>query len=237
MSTAEPKRVLIVDDDPGLLRLIQKTLAREGFFCTPASSGAEAIRLVESAAVDLLLLDLKLQDTNAGEFIERLALIGRRIPFVIITGQGDERVAVDMMKRGALDYVVKDSNFLEFLPTVVGHAIAQIERESRLAVAERTVKENERRFRETLDAMMEGCQTVGFDWRYLYVNDAAARHGRRPVSELLGRTMMEVYPGIERTPMFLELAECMKSRSSRNLENEFHYGDGDSAWFQLSIMP
>ena len=237
MSTSAPKRLLIVDDNPGLSRLMQKTLTREGFSCTNASSGGEAIRIVESAAFDLLLLDLKTRDMNAGELIEKMASIGRRTPFLIITGHGDERAAVEMMKRGALDYVVKDGNLLEFLPTVVEHAIAQIERESRLAVAESAVKENDRRLRETLDGMMEGCQTLGFDWRYLYVNEAAARHGRRAIGELLGRTLMEVYPGIESTPIFGKLSECMKSRTSRKLENEFQYGEGDSAWFQLSVQP
>lgn len=237
MPSSAPKRLLIVDDDPGLSRLIQKSLTREGFFCAIATSGGEAIRILECESVDLLLLDLKLQDTSAAEFIEKLAPMGRRTPFLIITGQGDERMAVDMMKRGALDYVVKDRNFLQFLPTLVHHAIAQIKRENRLSVAESAVIEKERRYRETLDAMMEGCQTLGLDWRYLYVNEAAARHGRRPPSELLGRTIMEVYPGIESTPIFLELAKSMKDRTPRNLENAFHYGDSDSAWFQLSVQP
>jgi PAS domain S-box-containing protein len=237
MAAPEPKRLLIVDDDPGLLRLIQKILLREGFSCKTASSGSGALKLLENSPVDLLLLDLKLQDTNAVDFMDKLVSNGLQIPFVIITGQGDERVAVDMMKRGALDYVVKDANFIEFLPTVVTHAISQIERENRLSLAEIAVQESERRFRETLDGMMEGCQTLGFDWHYLYVNEAAARHGRRRMDELLGRTIMEVYPGIEKTTLFSKLSECMEKRTRCNLENEFHYGDGESAWFQLSVQP
>src|SRR5581483_994059 len=86
-----------------------------------------------------LLLDLKLQDMEGRELVSRLAGSGRTVPFIIITGQGDERVAVDMMKRGARDYLVKDVDFLQFVPQVVRHALEQIETEHRLAAAEERV--------------------------------------------------------------------------------------------------
>ena len=61
------------------------------------------------------------------------------------------------------------------------------------------------RLTATLNAIQEGVQVVGFDWRYLYVNDAVCKHGRRPREELLGRTMQECYPGIDETAMFRSL--------------------------------
>src|SRR5262249_29985908 len=64
------------------------------------------------------------------------AASGRSLPFIIITGQGDERVAVEMMKRGALDYLVKDAQFTEVMPAVVQRALAQIETEKRLRAVE-----------------------------------------------------------------------------------------------------
>ncbi len=83
-----------------------------------------------------MLLDLKLPDYHGKGLLDLLADISRAVPFIIITGQGDERVAVDMMKRGALDYLVKDAEFLEFLPAVVQRSLAQLDRETRLAAAE-----------------------------------------------------------------------------------------------------
>lgn len=99
------------------------------------------------------------------------------------------------------------------------------------------LRKSESRYRELLDAMAEGYQIIGFDHRYQYVNDAAARHGRRAKEELLGRTMMEAYPGIEATPMFSELRRCMNDRASAVIDNEFAYPDGSSAWFSLSMQP
>lgn len=103
--------------------------------------------------------------------------------------------------------------------------------------AEEALKASEARFRGTLESMMEGCQIIGFDWRFRFVNPAAAKHGRSTVEALLGRTMMEVYPGVETTPMFGRLQQCMNERTAQQLENEFTYPDGSKGWFQLLIQP
>lgn len=90
--------------------------------------------------------------------------------------------------------------------------------------------------RKIIDHLQEGCQIIGKDWTYLYVNDTVARHGRKTREELLGRTMMDVYPGIETTPMFETLRRCMEGGASERLINEFTFDDGAKGWFQLSVM-
>lgn len=132
--------ILLVDDDPGLTRLIRRALAREGHETHAVGSAQEAAEWLAQNQADLLLLDLKLPDGEGSNVISSVAESGRIVPFVVITGQGDERVAVDMMKRGALDYLVKDAHFLEFLPTVVRRALAQIEKEKLLAAAEEELR-------------------------------------------------------------------------------------------------
>lgn len=135
--------ILVVDDDRGLARLMEKKLQREGFSTASAASFQEAVDWLADRQPDLMLLDLKLEDIGGQELIDHLMTEGRSIPFVIITGQGDERVAVAMMKRGAMDYLVKDVDFLEFLPEVVKRALRQLERDRKLADAEdRLRKEN-----------------------------------------------------------------------------------------------
>jgi len=103
--------------------------------------------------------------------------------------------------------------------------------------AQEALRESEEFYRRTLDNMLEGCQIIGFDWRYRYVNDAAARDGRKPKGALLGHTMMEVYPGIETSDLYAVLQRCMAERSSHQLENEFVFADGARGWFQLSVRP
>jgi PAS domain S-box-containing protein len=92
-------------------------------------------------------------------------------------------------------------------------------------------------FSAIMDDLIEGCQIVDHSWRYLYVNNTVVHQGRRSREELLGRTMMEMYPGIERTPMFALLRECMETRAARRMDNEFLYPDGSRGWFELRFNP
>src|SRR5258706_3923627 len=91
--------------------------------------------------------------------------------------------------------------------------------------------------RSSLDSLTEGCQIVDRHWRYVYLNPAAAHHGGRTVDELEGRTMVDEYPGIERTPMFDALRRAMETREPAEMENEFAGADGESKWFQLVVKP
>jgi PAS domain S-box-containing protein len=103
-------------------------------------------------------------------------------------------------------------------------------------LGEEALRESEARYRNTLDSMMEGCQIIGHDWRYLYVNNVAARHSRRPATEFLGRTLMETSPGVESTPLFAAIRRCLKERSAEQLETTILYPDGTSAAFQMGVQ-
>lgn len=103
--------------------------------------------------------------------------------------------------------------------------------------AESAVLESELRYHRILDAMMEGCQIIDFDWRYVYVNEVAARQGKREPHELFDHTMMEMYPGIEQTELFAVLKECMESRQPKRMDNKFVFPDNSVGWFDLSVQP
>ncbi len=101
----------------------------------------------------------------------------------------------------------------------------------------KTLQNAEKRYRTTLDNMMEGCQIIGYDWQYLYLNEVAISHSRKKREELLSHTMMNVYPGIENTDLFIKLKDSMEQRVPFKMENEFHYPDGTKKWFNLNIEP
>jgi PAS domain S-box-containing protein len=155
-----------------------------------------------------------------------------------VVGAGNLSHRIGMSSRDELgDLASSFDNMTERLQFVtVSKDALQLEVEERKK-AEQALRRQEKRYHGTLDGMLEGCQIIGFDWRYVYVNDAAARHGRRARDELLGYTMMEMYPGIENTDMFVRLQQCMTDRTSHRMENEFTYSDGTKSWFELSIQP
>jgi len=102
---------------------------------------------------------------------------------------------------------------------------------------EKASKEVENRLQVSLDSMIEGCQIIDYDWRYRYVNEAVAKQGRKKKEELLGYTMMQAYPGIDRTEMFNNLRNCMTNRVPHQMENEFTFPDGSKGWFELRMEP
>ena len=89
---------------------------------------------------------------------------------------------------------------------------------------------------EVLDNLFEGCQIIGYDWRYLYVNDAAVKQGKTTKKELLGKNMMEAYPSIKKTRMFSQLRRCMSKRIPACIETEFTYPNGKKGWLDLCVQ-
>jgi signal transduction histidine kinase len=145
--------ILVVDDDEGLLVLIEGALRAEKWNVATATSGADALAWLQKNSADLLLLDLKLHDIGGREFISALADAGWSVPFIVITGQGDERVAVDMMKRGALDYLVKDVKFIDVVPTVVRRVLDHLARGRKLAGAEESLRKRVEELTAILNAV------------------------------------------------------------------------------------
>ena len=88
-----------------------------------------------------------------------------------------------------------------------------------------------------LENLIEGYQVIDPEYRYVYLNDIVAAQARRPAAELIGRTMMECFPGIEHTTMFACLRRTMLERTHHRLENEFTYPDGSQGWFELRFVP
>jgi PAS domain S-box-containing protein len=185
---AKQPTILIVDDDRGLLRLIERALRREGFGTATAGSGREALTWLGKNRADLLLLDLKLQDLEGKDLIRQLAELQIAIPFIIITGQGDERVAVEMMKSGARDYLVKDVEFLQFVPEVVRNVLDQIETERRLAAAEEQVNLVQSVVEQGFSAVLIASRDLP-DPRILYINPSFSQLSGFSPEQVVGRPL------------------------------------------------
>ena len=136
----------------------------------------------------------------------------------------------------------KDEEKLKYLNTkLIEHekqlSLANAKLERRVDERTASLAKSEERFRTTLENLIEGCQIIDHQYRYIFLNDSAAKQGRNPKEKLLDNTMMEMYPGIEMTEMFLKLKTCMDNRVSQKMENEFIYPDGSTNWFYLNMEP
>jgi PAS domain S-box-containing protein len=143
--------VVVAEDDEGLRRVVCKRLERHGLTTFGAESGADAIAALRQHPDCLLLLDYLLPDVDGRQFLDKLKAIGVVVPFVVMTGHGDERIAVEMMKLGARDYIVKQADFTDLLVPVVERVLAQVATEQRLTQAEQALRDSEVKYRMLMD--------------------------------------------------------------------------------------
>ena len=150
--------ILLVEDNERLSQLIKKNLERVGYQTEFTTNGATAIEKIREGEKSLLLLDYQLPDMNGKELIEELIESENLLPFIVITGQGDEKVAVEMMKLGARDYIIKDTALLDLLPQVIERVGGQLEIERQLARTEIRLHEREC----SLSALMENLPGMAY---------------------------------------------------------------------------
>lgn len=102
-------RVLVIDDEPDLVELLNFTLRQAGFEVESAASGAAGLRAIEAQLPDLLVLDLMLPDLSGGEVCRRLraAPSTRELPILMLTARSEEIDRVVGFELGADDYVAK----------------------------------------------------------------------------------------------------------------------------------
>ncbi|HSV88464.1 MAG TPA: response regulator [Bacteroidales bacterium] len=153
--------ITVIEDDIGLNQVIQKTLAKEGYLCQGFVTAKNALDwLVNNPNIyTLLLIDYILEDTNGREFIQSARSKGVDAPFIIITGHGDERVAVEMMKLGAIDYLIKDQNFLNLIGAVIQQAVNQLSTQKQLKESQQALRISENKYR----SIFENIQDVYFE--------------------------------------------------------------------------
>ncbi len=110
-------RILVVDDEPAIVRAVRTNLARHGFQVKTATSGAEALEAYAARRPDLILLDLGLPDTDGLTIISTLRTHSS-VPIVVLSVRGEERDKVAALDRGADDYLTKPFGIDELLARI-----------------------------------------------------------------------------------------------------------------------
>ena len=194
------RRVYVVEDDALYRAVLVKLLEKAGFVVQGFDCGANALVAIESNPDAVLLLDQQLPDMSGDALISALSTKGIKIPFIIMTGQGNERLAADMIKLGAADYLVKDHDLQDILPEVVDKAFRTVEVEHLLRSAEEALRESERRFRQIFSGV--GSVAIrGFnaDGTIVFWNSAAAQLYGYTQSEAIGESVFALlYPEEDR---------------------------------------
>lgn len=114
------KKVLYVEDDVALARLLQKRMERVGYEITIANTAEEALLDLKKNNFDLILLDYNLPGMTGTEFLKKIPL-QEYPPVIVLTASGDEKIALEALENGAADYAIKDASqiYLDLLPAIM----------------------------------------------------------------------------------------------------------------------
>ncbi|MCH7858482.1 MAG: PAS domain S-box protein [Candidatus Marinimicrobia bacterium] len=186
-----PRSVLVVEDDEGLNSLAQKALRKAGYDTEGVFNGAAAIEGVAAKPEVVLLLDIKLPDMTGKEIINTLRERNSLVPFIVMTGHGDEKTAVEMMKLGAGDYLVKGLDLVDHLPGVFRRLFHELDTDRQLRAAEEALRESEEKHRTLFETMVQGVVYQSADGQIISANHAAERILGLTLDQMQGRTSMD----------------------------------------------
>ena len=190
--------ILVVEDDEGLSRLIAKSLKTIDVNVEVVHSGADAIDWIADNSPLITLMDYRLPDMTARQILENLKDRNIDFPFIVMTGHGDEKVAVEMMKAGARDYIVKQGQFFELLPSVIKWVFKELETEKKLTKANNALEKSEKKYRSIVDNALVGVYKSNMNGDMVYANHALSNmFGYVTPEEMMSGSIMQIYKNKE----------------------------------------
>ena len=158
----EAVKILVVDDDEVDRMAVRRALVTAGvkIDLSEANDCAEAIATLQQQQFDCVFLDYRLPDGDGLSLVQQIRSLGFTVPLVVLTGQGDEQIAVQLMKAGAYDYLSKSKLSVESLSQTLRNAIRLHKAEMAAQEANNRLRESEERYRLVLEAANDGV----WDW-------------------------------------------------------------------------
>ena len=223
------RRILYVERHPSDVDLTLSHLSEVAphLHVEVLSSADRALSLLAEAQFDLVVCDLRLPEMNALDLLKEARARGLRVPFIVVTGGGDETAAVAALKLGAYDYIVKRDDYLTRLPHAIEHVIArcqlaEINRQLQRELAERQhLQQTTAEALALLDTLQKhapiGIAFMDREYRFQRVNDELAALNGLPAEAHLGHTIEELVPGIspQVEPLY---CRALKGEAVRNVE-------------------
>jgi len=228
----EPIKVLLIEDNPDDARLIQEFLFKVNRALFQVEVSERLIDGLEALAAerfDVVLLDLSLPDSSGLATLTKVQSKARKVSTIVLTGLNDEDLAIEAVRKGAQDYLVKGQIDENLLSRAI---LYSLERKR----AEEALRESEERYRELADSITDVFFAMDRDLKYTYWNKASEKLTGISAKEAIGKSFYELFPEAEGTAADKLYLEVLKTNKAQSIENKYPLGNQDFI-FELSAYP
>jgi PAS domain S-box-containing protein len=239
--------VLIIEDSPidqELFRRLLQNRHGQSFKSVECERGCAAVEQVRRIHPDCVLLDLNLPDIDGLEVLHRLVREPDACPVIVVTAHGSEEIAVEAMKAGAADYLVKGAISEENLTRVIQNAIEKraLQRqigEQRLAIEARNreLESALERYRVLTEAMPQLVFTANHSGGWDYVNDRWTQLTGVPASDAYGAGWLEFTDPQDRDRISSAWHSALDRIEPLELEGRIQSSSGEQRWQLMRAVP
>jgi PAS domain S-box-containing protein len=234
--------LLVVEDAPTDRELYQRFLLKDSscdYNLLTSESVLEGLEFCLTRSIDVILLDYQLPDGDGLEFLVALTAQsdGNPPPVVMLTGQGDETIAVQAMKLGAQDYLVKSNLTPELLQLSIRNAISNDRFRQQLAQSEQARIEAERDRDRFFDLSIDLLAIANFEGYFLRLNPAWEKLLGFSNAELMARPYLDLVHPDDLESTVAEAKGIRRGTAVIEFENRYRCQDGSYRWLLWNSTP
>jgi len=181
-------KVLLIEDEEAHSEFLLRVFESDDLFEVKTADNLKTAReLIDQYKPDLIIADMFLPDGKSTEL-----LTGEKMPIIMVTSQGDEQMAVEAIKGGALDYVVKSQNTLSEMPRVARRALREWGHIAQRVKAENELSQSREMYRALAENTVDAIVRFDTDMRHVYANPAYEAILAKSSEEIVGKTLEEL---------------------------------------------
>ncbi|MBF0467697.1 MAG: response regulator [Desulfamplus sp.] len=214
MEKIDPRKILVIDDEPSLRDGARRILSRMDFEVFLAPRGEDGLDLIEKEPVAIVLLDMKMPGMDGMEVLKRIMALERGILVIVITGYATVETAIEAMQRGAYNFIPKP-----YQPDQLRIAVSRAREKLELAIETRRLQEERKRTLEDLhteqsrtltiiESLPNGVIVTNADGKVVLINPACYRYLDIPIQKEPGEfTLEEIFDNRELCSLVLDISK------------------------------
>ncbi|RMH80946.1 MAG: response regulator [Calditrichaeota bacterium] len=226
-------KILVVDDDYASRLMLKKALEQHDYEVILCSNGNEALKLLQEQDFDMLLTDLIMEGISGIDLLERVRELGKDLATILLTGHASIETAVQAVRLGANDYLLKPIN-LEELQIRVEKAFERIELERRLYEAERqltynaTIATANHEINQPLTVIISAIDMIRMELQKLGIDNSRLNNyiqlmhkSSMRIAEILRRLREITHPKIQDVPLGMKMIDIQEGLEERSRDSRY----------------